>query len=105
LLKIILKRLIAINIRFSDTQQVQIWPINNQYLHYNKLNDKGKFFKKILNNITYKHKIYLLLDQIYCNRGAFATVMVDERQAENIPFEPDADNADAGKKNKLPLLV
>jgi hypothetical protein len=31
--------------------------------------------------------------------------MVDERQAENIPFEPDADNADAGKKNKLPLLV
>jgi hypothetical protein len=31
--------------------------------------------------------------------------MVDERQAENIPFEPEADNADAGKKNKLPLLV
>jgi hypothetical protein len=31
--------------------------------------------------------------------------MVDERQAENIPFEPDAGNADAGKKLKLPLLV
>jgi len=24
--------------------------------------------------------------------------LVDERQAENIPFEPDAGNADAGKK-------
>jgi hypothetical protein len=66
---------------------------------------KVSFHKKFLNNITNKHKIYLLLDQIYCNRGAFATITVDERQAENIPFEPDADNADAGKKNKLPLLV
>ena len=28
--------------------------------------------------------------------------LMDERQAENIPFEPDADNADAGnKKNSL----
>jgi len=32
---------------------------------------------------------------------------VDERQAENIPFEPDADNADAGMKEatSIDLLI